>query len=56
MGVEVKDHVPDNVSQMLAAFHDVFRQLANADCHFARERLGLFEVPGRRLRFGYKRG
>jgi cyclohexa-1,5-dienecarbonyl-CoA hydratase len=32
VGVEVKDHVPEKVPEMLAVFHDVFRQLAKSDC------------------------
>jgi len=32
VGVEVKDHMPEKVPEMLAVFHDIFRQLANADC------------------------
>ncbi len=31
-GVEVADHVPERVSEMLQAFHAVFRRLARADC------------------------
>ncbi len=31
-GVEVRDHTPDRVGEMLAAFHGVFRQLWRADC------------------------
>ena len=31
-GAEVRDHTPDRVADMLAAFHDVFRQLDRADC------------------------
>ncbi len=31
-GAEVRDHTPDRVAAMLAAFHDVFRRLARADC------------------------
>ena len=31
-GVEVKDHTPDRVGEMLSAFHGVFRQLWRADC------------------------
>ncbi len=31
-GAEVRDHTPDRVSAMLAAFHDVFRRLARSDC------------------------
>ncbi len=30
-GAEVRDHTPDRVAEMLAAFHEVFRQLARAD-------------------------
>lgn len=32
VGVEVKDHVPEKVPEMLAVFHQVFRQLDKADC------------------------
>ena len=32
VGVEVKDHVPEKVPEMLGVFHSVFRQLARADC------------------------
>ncbi len=32
VGVEVKDHVPEKVPEMLATFHGIFRQLAAADC------------------------
>ena len=31
-GAEVRDHTPDRVAEMLAAFHEVFRQLGRADC------------------------
>ncbi len=31
-GAEVRDHAPDRVAEMLAAFHRVFRLLARADC------------------------
>ena len=31
-GVEVRDHTPDRVREMLAAFHGIFRQLWKADC------------------------
>jgi cyclohexa-1,5-dienecarbonyl-CoA hydratase len=31
-GAEVADHVPERVSEMLQAFHAVFRRLARADC------------------------
>jgi len=31
-GVEVRDHTPDRVREMLAAFHGIFRQLWRADC------------------------
>ncbi len=31
-GAEVREHTPDRVAEMLAAFHDVFRHLARADC------------------------
>jgi cyclohexa-1,5-dienecarbonyl-CoA hydratase len=31
-GAEVADHVPELVSEMLQAFHAVFRRLARADC------------------------
>jgi cyclohexa-1,5-dienecarbonyl-CoA hydratase len=31
-GAEVRDHTPDRVAEMLATFHEVFRQLARADC------------------------
>ncbi len=31
-GAEVRDHAPDRVAAMLAAFHEVFRRLARADC------------------------
>ncbi len=31
-GAEVRDHTSDRVAGMLAAFHDVFRQLVRADC------------------------
>ncbi|MGB7284892.1 MAG: enoyl-CoA hydratase/isomerase family protein [Candidatus Acidiferrum sp.] len=31
-GAEVADHTPERVGKMLAAFHAVFRRLANADC------------------------
>ena len=31
-GVEVRDHTPDRVGEMLGTFHDVFRQLWRADC------------------------
>jgi cyclohexa-1,5-dienecarbonyl-CoA hydratase len=31
-GAEVADHVPERVSEMLQAFHGVFRRLARADC------------------------
>ncbi len=32
VGVEVKDHVPEKVPEMLSVFHDIFRQLAKAEC------------------------
>ena len=32
VGVEVKDHVPGKVAEMLDIFHGVFRRLARADC------------------------
>lgn len=32
VGVEVKDHVPGKVAEMLDVFHGVFRRLARADC------------------------
>lgn len=32
VGVEVKDHVPEKVPEMLQTFHAIFRQLAAADC------------------------
>jgi len=31
-GVEVRDHVPERVREMLAGFHGIFRQLWRADC------------------------
>ncbi|HEX2711926.1 MAG TPA: enoyl-CoA hydratase/isomerase family protein, partial [Candidatus Acidoferrales bacterium] len=31
-GAEVRDHTPDRVAEMLAAFHEIFRQLGRADC------------------------
>src|SRR5260370_30653830 len=31
-GAEVRDHASDRVAGMLAAFHDIFRQLVRADC------------------------
>ncbi len=31
-GAEVRDHTPDRVAGMLAAFHDVFRRLARSQC------------------------
>ena len=31
-GAEVADHVPERVSEMLQAFHAVFRRLVRADC------------------------
>jgi cyclohexa-1,5-dienecarbonyl-CoA hydratase len=31
-GAEVRDHAPDRVGQMLAAFHAVFRRLAKSEC------------------------
>jgi cyclohexa-1,5-dienecarbonyl-CoA hydratase len=31
-GAEVADHAPERVSEMLQAFHAVFRRLARADC------------------------
>jgi len=31
-GAEVRDHTPEHVAEMLAAFHGVFRRLARADC------------------------
>ncbi len=31
-GAEVRDHAPDRVAEMLAAFHDVVRQLHRSDC------------------------
>ena len=31
-GAEVADHVPEHVSEMLEAFHAVFRRLARAEC------------------------
>lgn len=31
-GAEVRDHTPDRVADMLNAFHEIFRQLAAADC------------------------
>lgn len=31
-GVEIRDHAPERVAEMLAVFHDIFRQLARADC------------------------
>jgi cyclohexa-1,5-dienecarbonyl-CoA hydratase len=31
-GVEVRDHTPERVGEMLAAFHGIFRQLWRADC------------------------
>lgn len=32
VGVEVQEHVPEKVPEMLAVFHSVFRQLAKAHC------------------------
>jgi cyclohexa-1,5-dienecarbonyl-CoA hydratase len=31
-GAEVRDHAPDRVADMLAAFHDVFRRMVRSDC------------------------
>lgn len=31
-GAEVREHTPDRVADMLAAFHDIFRQLGRANC------------------------
>ncbi len=31
-GADVRDHTPERVREMLAAFHDVFRQLVRSDC------------------------
>ena len=31
-GVEVRDHVPERVREMLGSFHRIFRQLAGAKC------------------------
>jgi cyclohexa-1,5-dienecarbonyl-CoA hydratase len=31
-GAEVRDHTPDRVAEMLAAFHGVFRVLARSEC------------------------
>ncbi len=31
-GVEIRDHTPDRVGEMLGAFHGIFRQLWRADC------------------------
>ncbi len=31
-GVEVRDHTPERVGEMLSAFHGIFRQLWRADC------------------------
>lgn len=31
-GVEVRDHVPARIEEMLGAFHGIFRQLWRADC------------------------
>jgi cyclohexa-1,5-dienecarbonyl-CoA hydratase len=31
-GVEVRDHTPDRVGEMLTAFHGIFRMLWRADC------------------------
>ena len=31
-GAEVRDHTPDRVAEMLAAFHEIFRQLGRSDC------------------------
>jgi cyclohexa-1,5-dienecarbonyl-CoA hydratase len=31
-GAEVRDHTPDRVAEMLAAFHGVFRLLAQSEC------------------------
>jgi len=31
-GAEIADHTPDRIGAMLAAFHQVFRQLARAEC------------------------
>jgi cyclohexa-1,5-dienecarbonyl-CoA hydratase len=31
-GVEIRDHTPDRVEEMLGAFHGIFRQLWRADC------------------------
>ncbi len=31
-GAEVAEHTPERVPEMLAAFHDIFRQLARAEC------------------------
>ncbi|HXN64684.1 MAG TPA: enoyl-CoA hydratase/isomerase family protein [Candidatus Acidoferrales bacterium] len=32
VGAEVADHAPDRIGSMLAAFHQVFRQLVRAEC------------------------
>ncbi len=31
-GAEIRDHTPDRVADMLAAFHAIFRQLARTEC------------------------
>jgi cyclohexa-1,5-dienecarbonyl-CoA hydratase len=31
-GAEIADHVPERVSEMLAAFHSIFRRLARTEC------------------------
>jgi cyclohexa-1,5-dienecarbonyl-CoA hydratase len=31
-GVEIRDHAPERINEMLAAFHGIFRQLWRADC------------------------
>lgn len=31
-GVEIRDHTPDRIEEMLGAFHGIFRQLWRADC------------------------
>lgn len=31
-GAEIRDHTPDRVAEMLAAFHAIFRRLWHADC------------------------
>jgi len=31
-GAQVRDHMPERVGEMLAAFHGVFRQIVGADC------------------------